>query len=334
MKRTLQIAGPALVLVSVLGMGLAGLSAGQGPAPGSAHKPRNAAEFDQVFEQVKNWGRWGKDDQLGALNLITDAKRKQAIALAKTGKSVSLAHDLLTATAADNPNSFEHTVSKGMTSDTYKFSYHGFITSHIDTLCHFPYKGMVFPGIPATSVLTPQGCSKMGIETLKDGIITRGILIDIPRLKGVPFLEPGTPVYPEDIEAWEKKTGIKISAGDAVLLRTGRWARRAKVGPWDVQKAGIAGFHASVAPLLRARDVALVGSDGPQDVIPAGVEGVNFPVHMLLLAAMGVNLLDTQDLEAVAETAARLNRWEFMLVVAPLRVVQGTGSPVNALAVF
>ncbi len=334
MKRTLVVAGSTIAAALAIGIGLAGLAARQTAPAAGARKPTNAAEFDEMFNAVKNWGRWGKTDELGALNLITETKKRQAIALAKTGTSVSLAHDLLTDAAPDNPNPFGHTVAKAMTSDTYTFTYHGFITSHIDTLCHFGYKGMVYPGVPQEQVLTPKGCAKLGIQTLKDGIITRGVLIDIPRLKGVPYLEPGTAVYPEDIEAWEKKAGVKVSPGDAILLRTGRWARRAKLGPWDVMKQGVAGYHASVAPWLKARDVALVGSDGPQDVVPTRVEGVTFPFHTLVIGAMGINLLDTQDLEAVAETAARLKRWEFMLVVAPLRVVQGTGSPINALAVF
>lgn len=335
MKPKLLLAGSTFVVVIAVGMGLTErVPAGQAAPGAGARKPANAAEFDEMFESVKNWGRWGKNDELGALNLITDAKRKQAIALARTGTAVSLAHDLLTESAPDNPTPFEHVVANGMTSDTFTFQYHGFITSHIDTLCHFPYKGMVYPGIRQEEVLTPQGCSKMGIQTLKNGIITRGILVDIPRLRGLPYLEPGTAVYPEDLEAWEKKAGVMISAGDAVLLRTGRWKRREELGPWDPMKTGVAGFHPSVAHWMKARDVALVGSDGPQDVLPSPVQGVSFPVHTLFLTAMGVNLLDTQDLEAVAETAAEMNRWEFMLVVAPLRVVRGPGSPVNALAVF
>src|SRR5688500_10834979 len=134
MKRRLLLTASAVTLALVVGFGLANLTARQAAPAGGARKPTTAAEFDQTFESVKNWGRWGQNDELGALNLITDAKRKQAIALAKTGTSVSLAHDLLTQPAPDNPAPFEHVVAKGMTSDTFKFQYHGFITSHIDTL--------------------------------------------------------------------------------------------------------------------------------------------------------------------------------------------------------
>ncbi len=295
--------------------------------------PRNAAEFDQMFHQISNWGRWGADDQLGSANLVTDAKRKQAVSLVKQGISVSLAHNPLTEAAADNTSPFEHTMNRGFSTDTYKVSYHGYAHSHIDALCHILYKGQTYNGYPTAEVNTEKGCTKLGIQNLKNGVVTRGILIDIPRLKGLPYLEPGTAVYVEDLEAWEKKSGVKIGSGDAIFLRTGRWARREKLGAWPVSRTE-AGYHSSVAPWIKARGVAFVGSDDAQDVTPSMVEGVNLPVHTLMITALGINLLDNQDLEAVAETAAKLNRWEFMLTLAPVPVTGGTGFPINALATF
>jgi kynurenine formamidase len=282
---------------------------------------------------VKNWGRWGKDDQLGAANLITDAKRKQAAALAKNGISISLAHAPLTEAAPDNTSPFEHTMNRGFTTDTYKVSYHGYAHSHIDALCHFLYKDQTYNGYSRAEVNTEHGCAKLGVENLKNGVVTRGILIDIPRLKSLPYLEPGTPVFVEDLEAWEKKAGVKVSAGDAIFLRTGRWARRAKLGPWPVSR-NEAGYHASVAPWLKARGVAFLASDDAQDVTPSLVEGITLPVHTLAITALGVDILDNQDLEAVADTAEKLKRWEFLLMVAPVPVIGGTGFPANALAVF
>jgi kynurenine formamidase len=295
--------------------------------------PRNAAEFDELFHQISNWGRWGADDQLGSANLVTPAKRKQALALAKTGETVSLAHNPLTERAEDNASPFEHTMNRGFTTDRYSVSYHGYAHSHIDALCHILYKDQTYNGYARADVNTDKGCTKLGIEHLKNGIVTRGVLVDIPRLKGVEFLEPGAPVFVEDLEAWEKQAGVKIASGDAVFLRTGRWARRAKLGPWNVAQ-NAAGLHASVAPWIKARGVAFVGSDAAADVVPSQVEGVNLPIHTLLITALGINLLDNQDLEAVAATAARLKRWEFMLVIAPVPVTGGTGFPLNALATF
>jgi kynurenine formamidase len=298
-----------------------------------ARSPRNAAEFDELFKQVSNWGRWGKDDQLGALNLVTAAKRKQAAALVRNGLSVSLAHNPLTERAEDNTNPFEHTMLRGNNMDRYAVSYHGYAHSHIDALCHFLYKEQTYNGYARADVNTDKGCVKLGIDNLKSGIITRGVLVDIPRLRGVDYLEPGTPLFAEDVEAWEKKSGVKIGEGDVLLLRTGRWARRAAVGPWNVAQRA-AGFHASIAPWIKSRGVVIVGSDVGEDVTPSQVEGIALPVHTLLITAMGVHLLDNQDLEALGETAARLNRWDFMITVAPVPVTGGTGFPVNALATF
>jgi kynurenine formamidase len=301
--------------------------------PPAGRPPRNAAEFDDLFKQVSNWGRWGKDDQLGSVNLITAAKRKQALALARTGVTISLAHTLLTERAEDNNNPFEQTMLRGNNMDRYAVSYHGYAHSHIDALCHILYKDQTYNGYSRSEVNTDKGCTKLGIENLKSGVVTRGVLVDIPRLKGVDYLEPGTAIYTEDLEAWEKKAAVKFVAGDVLLLRTGRWARRAKLGPWNVGQSA-AGLHASVAAWIKSRGVAIVGSDAAEDVTPSMVEGLALPVHTLFITAMGINLLDNQDLEALAETAARLNRWEFMITIAPLAVSGGTGSPANVLATF
>ena len=302
-------------------------------AQSAGRAPRNTAEFDTLFQQVKNWGRWGPDDQLGSVNLVTPAKRKQAVALVKTGETVSLAHTLLTEKADDNASPFEHTMLRGNIMDRYAISYHGYAHSHIDALCHILYKDQTYNGYARADVNTDKGCTNLGIQNLKAGIVTRGVLVDIPRLRNVPYLEPGTAIYVEDLEAWEKKSGVKIAPGDAVLLRTGRWLRREKLGPWNLGQSA-AGLHASVAPWIKARGVSLHGSDAAEDVTPSMVEGVALPIHTLMITALGVNLLDNQDLEALGETAARLNRWEFMLTIAPMPVAGGTGFPVNAIAMF
>jgi kynurenine formamidase len=322
---------PAVLGTCLAAAIVATVGAGQGTPP--SRSPRNADEFDALFQQVKNWGRWGADDQRGAANLVTDAKRRQAVSLAKTGVTVSLAHNPITEAAEDNASPFEHTMNRGFTTDTYRVSYHGYAHSHLDALCHILYKDQTYNGYARADVNTEKGCARLSIDTLKQGIVTRGILLDIPRLKGAPYLEPGTAVYQEDVEAWEKQTGVKVGPGDAVLLRTGRWTRRERLGPWPVGRSA-AGFHASIATWLKARDVAFVGSDAASEVMPSGVDGVNLPVHTLVITALGINILDNQDLELLAETAARLKRWEFELVINPVPVTGGTGSPLNTLAVF
>jgi len=316
-----------------LSLALLPVVSGVGRTLDEPRAPRNAAEFDALFQQVKNWGRWGPNDQLGSANLVDAAKRKQAIALAKTGETVSLAHNPLTEKADDNASPFEHTMLRGNSMDRYAVSYHGYAHSHIDALCHILYKDQTYNGYARADVNTDKGCTKLGIQNLKNGVVTRGILIDIPRLRNVPYLEPGTALYVEDLEAWEKKAGVKIASGDALLLRTGRWARREALGPWNVGQK-MAGLHASVAPWIKARGVAFVGSDAAEDVVPSMVEGVALPVHTLFITALGINLLDNQDLEALGEMAAKLNRWAFMLTINPVPVTGGTGFPLNAIAMF
>ena len=295
--------------------------------------PRNAEEFEVLFEEVSNWGRWGADDEVGTFNLITPEKRLEAAALVQSGVTVSLAHNPMKDEAPDNPpTAFEHMMGENLRSDTYRFSYHGYGVSHIDSLCHFAHNDRLYNDTPTTAS-SPEGCGRLGIENLQEGIVTRGILLDIPRLKGVPYLEPSTPIYTEDIEAWEEQAGVRVSSGDVIFIRTGRWARRAAEGPWQLS-GNSAGIHASVVRWIRERDVAFVGSDAATDVQPSLVEGVSLPVHTLLIAALGTNIFDNMDLEALAETAARENRWEFMLSAGPIPVIGGTGSPLNAIAIF
>jgi kynurenine formamidase len=192
---------------------------------------------------------------------------------------------------------------------------------------------MLYNGIQTGANNTAQGCAKLGIDKLKNGIITRGILVDVPRLKGVPYLEPGVAVFAADIEAWEQRAGVKASPGDALILYTGHWARRDKVGPWQLP-GPLAGFHVSVGRWLKQRDVAVVGSDGATDVTPPLFEGAAEPLHQFIMAGLGAPILDALDLELLAQTAAKMNRWEFMLTIAPIAVAGGTGGPINVLATF
>ena len=302
-------------------------------AQDASRTPRNLEEFDAMFREHSNWGRWGADDERGTMNLITPAKTREAASLVQSGITVSLAHNPIPEEAPDNPDAaFDHVMGGNFRSDTYRFTYHGYGVSHIDALCHFAYNGRLYNDIPL-SVNSAEGCGKNGIHNLKSGIVTRGILLDIPRLKGVPYLEPTTPIYIEDIEAWERQAGVTVSAGDVIFVYTGRWARREALGPWRVS-GNSAGLHASVLPWIKARDVAFVGSDAATDVMPSQVEGITQPLHTFLIAGLGSNIFDNMDLEALAETAARLNRWEFLLTAGPIPVTGGTGSPLNPIAVF
>jgi kynurenine formamidase len=302
--------------------------------PAAPARVTTEAEYERWKKDLSNWGRWGKDDEIGALNLITPAKRKQAAGLVKEGFSVSMAGDLDTTRAVDNPNPFE---LKMLTigTDQIASNYHGIAHTHLDSLAHINDDGVFYNGYhPDAATVLSHGHAKNSIHNVKNGIFTRGILIDIPRLKGVPYLEPGTPIYVQDLEAWEKKVGVKVSAGDALFVRTGVWARRKAMGPWlrgRAEGGKSAGLDPSVIPWLRQRDVSILGSDHPQYVAPSNLRGA---VHDFALLYLGVHLFDNCDLEALAGAAASRKRWEFLFTAAPLAIPGGTGSPINPIATF
>jgi kynurenine formamidase len=305
----------------------------QSASPSTSHSV-TPEEYERWKKELSNWGRWGKDDQIGALNLITPSKRKQAASLVKEGLSVSMAGDADTVKAVDNANPYE---LKMLTigSDEIAVNYHGIAHTHLDSLAHINDNGVFYNGYkPDADKVLKQGHERNSIHNVKNGIFTRGILIDIPRLKGVPYLEPGTPIYVEDLEAWEKRAGVRVSPGDALFVRTGVWARRKALGPWlrgRAEGGRSAGLDPSVIPWLKQRDIAILGSDHPQYVSPSNLRGA---VHDFALLYLGVHLFDNCDLEALADAAAARKRWEFLLTAAPLPIVGGTGSPVNPIATF
>ena len=304
--------------------------------PVAAQRNMTKADVDKLVVELSNWGRWGKDDQLGTLNLITADKRKASAKLVQLGLSVSLARQAEEVEAADNPSPFEQKmlpiVNNTWAVDQYRVDYHGYAHTHMDSLCHLFFRGKMYNGFSRDEV-TATGANRLSIDNIKGGIFTRGILIDIPHLRGVKYLEPGSPIYPEELDAWENRAGLKVGPGDVVFIRTGRWARRAEKGPWDIEQ-GLAGLHGSCARWLRKRDIAMLGSDSASDVIPSQIPEVSHPIHLLTLHAMGVHIFDNCDLEAIAKASAKLKRWDFLLTAAPIPVTGGTGSPLNPIATF
>jgi kynurenine formamidase len=224
------------------------------------------------------------------------------------------------------------TATEGWGADYFALAPHGFATSHIDALCHIFYEGKLFNGYD-TGTVTAHGATRLGIHHLQDGIVTRGVLLDIPAVRGVDALEPGEAIFPEDLEAAEERAGLRVRPGDALLVRTGRWVWRATHGPWNIA-AQAAGLDAACLPWLRERDVATLGSDAVSDVMPSRVEGVGMPIHEIAIVALGLHLMDNLDLDALAAACAEERRWEFFFVVAPLVLRRGTASPVNPIAVF
>ena len=295
-----------------------------------------AADVDALRSQLSNWERWGADDQLGTLNHLRPELRAAAAAGVRSGRTVSCSRPLPTEPAPENPSPATHhmigTHSEGGGADWIGVASHGYATSHLDALCHIFWGGRLYNGHP-TEVVTAHGAEQLGIQHVSHGIVGRGVLLDVPPVRGLDALEPGTPITTEDLEAAEQAAGVSVGPGDIVLVRTGRWLWHRRHGAWNPRER-LAGLHASCLPWIHGREVAALGSDGVSDCHPSGIPDVRLPIHTVGIVAMGLHLLDNLDLEALAEACAAEQRSEFLCVVAPLVVAGGTASPVNPLAVF
>lgn len=330
--RAVAIHTVVAILLASTAVALSRAAASQQP---SSRPLVTEAQYEAWQTELSNWGRWGSEDQLGTLNLITAAKRRAAMALVKEGVPVSLAANAFTEKAADVPCPAEWAMTSASdTGATDRVAFpciHGAASTHIDSLAHTFFRGKMWNGYDTSRLVTRErGAEKNSVLTMKNGIVTRGVLYDIARLKGVPYLAPGDRIFPEDLEAWEKKAGVRAGPGDALVLRWGRYGRRAKLGPDD----GAAGLDNSVLPWLKRRDIALIvwetAGYSPQ---PAGDLFRN-AVHNFIQAILGIHVLDRADLEALGEATASRQRWEFMLTVTPLALPNATGSPVNPIAMF
>ncbi|MFE9017423.1 cyclase family protein [Streptomyces sp. NPDC007808] len=312
------------------------------PLPSAAgNGPRvSRAQFDSLFDTLRTWGRWS-DASRGAWNRVTSEHVRRATALVRTGTVVPMALPWNTVPGPDNGKPALHYMSElgdieapepTCHKDFIAVDYHGKGVSHLDALSHIAYQGQLYDGRTAAEVIDAKGAHFGAVDSLGP-LVARGVLIDMPAVLGVHWLEPGRAVRSDDVLAAEKALGVTIGEGDAVLLRSGHFRRRRELGAWNPDDAS-AGFHVDVMPLLAERRIALLGGDGDSDVRPSPVEGVSSPVHALAITAMGVPLLDNLDLEALSAACAQATRYEFMMIVAPLNVPGGTGSPVNPVAVL
>lgn len=301
-----------------------------------AREPMSAQEVLGLHDRLSNWGRWGPDDQLGTLNFVSEDVKVASAANVRSGRTVSCARPLPTQPGPDNLAPVVHhmigTATEGYGADYFALAPHGYATSHIDALCHIFHEGRMYNGFPAETV-TAHGASKLGIHHLRSGVITRGVLIDVPAGRGVEALEPGEPIFPEDLEGAETAAGVRVQRGDALLVRTGRWRWRERHGPWAPSE-GMAGLDASCLAWLHEREVAVLGSDGVSDVMPSRVAEIPMPIHTVAIVAMGIHLLDNLDLDELSVACAAESRWTFLLAVAPLVLNRGTASPVNPIAVL
>lgn len=304
--------------------------------------PLSAEGFRALFERCSNWGRWGPDDERGTLNLISPEHTVRAARLVHEGFTVSCAWPVNTLADVENSAPAVHLMVRAgdvveqwptrSVADYLAVAPHGYAHSHLDALCHYSWQNRMYNNRPMSQV-TSMGALANSITIGQHGIVSRGVLLDIPPLEGAEWLEPGTAILPSDLEAAEATAGLRVGPGDVLLVRTGRGRRRQARGPWDA-RASMAGLHHDCAPWLRERGVALLGFDGISDLIPHAVEGVPQPIHVLTLVAMGMQLLDNQNLEDLARACTARGRWEFLITVAPLRIERGTASMTNPIAVF
>jgi kynurenine formamidase len=244
--------------------------------------------------------------------------------------------------AADNPEPCRHEMTQAGDSapgdgvsfalDRIAMNIHGNADTHLDALGHVIYDQGLYNGVPAASV-TGAGAGELSVAVDADGIVGRGVLLDAARARGVPWIGPGDHVTVDDLKSAEADQEVHVGEGDLVFVRVGHRLQRAQHGPWDVAAAR-AGLHPAALEYLADRKIALLGSDGNNDTAPAVVQNVDFPVHVLAIYGLGMQLIDYLDLAELAPVCAELRKWSFLSVVAPLRLPAATGSPVNPIAVL
>jgi hypothetical protein len=305
-------------------------------------RPFARDDFDELFASRKNWGRWGADDQRGAINLIDDRKRLAAASLVRTGRLVSLCRPFPKEVAANNPRPALHYLQRiGQDAmDFYGISYHGVAATHLDALCHMWHETGMWNGHDPDEAFDTAGFRFGDVEQWGQGIVTRGVLFDIPRLRGVDFVEQDAPVHGYELERICIERGIEVEPGDAIVVYCGRDAWSAKYGqPWgsgpNLGRPGPRdprpGLHASCLEFIRDTDCSILVWD-MLDFLPNGLDLVH-SVHAAIYM-FGLALVDNAQLQPLAEACAEEGRDEFLFTIGPLRVQGGTGSPVNPLALF
>ena len=300
------------------------------------------SQFRALLKRLRSQVPWGPADKRGALNYITPKTMLAAVSEVKLGRSVTMAAPIEHQVAKDNPEPSRHEMTQSGDSapdhglsfalDRIAMNVHGNVDTHLDALAHVIYDGELYNGVPADSV-TQTGAGELSVAVDADGIVGRGVLLDAARARGVPWIEPGDHVTADDLKSAESDQQVHLGEGDMVFIRVGHRLRRAQQGPWDVA-ATRAGLQPEALEYLADRKIALLGSDGNNDTAPTVVQNVDFPVHVLAINGLGLQLIDYLNLASLASVAAELLKWSFLTVVAPLRLPTATGSPVNPIAIL
>jgi kynurenine formamidase len=318
------------------------MAADVGPEEHSGAHRLTSAEFDALYSQLQDATAHGPEGRRGTLNNLTPAHVLAAIEQVRSGQTVSLAAPIDTRPSRDNPEPCTHEVvgagDQTATSrlqfamDRLAMNVHGNADSHIDALCHVIYNGVLYNGVHPATVTGFDGTA-LSIDAARYGIVGRGVLLDIPRARGVSWLEPGDQVTIADLEAAERAQHVRMRTGDLLFVRVGHRRRRDELGAWDAAQAR-AGLHPSTLPLLAERGIAALGSDGNNDTAPSTTAGIEFPIHVLAINAMGMHLLDYLRFEELVPRCVEADRWSFLCIIAALRLPSATGSPVNPIAIL
>ena len=300
-----------------------------------------------LHSDLNNWGRWGDDDERGTLNHLSDQTLKNALSLVEEGTTVSCARAVGFEAAPDVPRPPQHYMigsgdiyrpgegpDRQVAIDYFGLIFHGHTVTHVDSLAHFFWDGKAYNGRPSSVVTVADGATELDVTAAVGGIITRGVLVDAPMLRGVDCIERGDGVGLQDIEDAETQCGFSVRKGDVLLLRTGQLGMRETRGPADPYVAGSSGPKPEILPFMHERGVAVMGSDTGNDVQPSPYARFSNPVHQVGIVGMGLWILDNAWLDDLAEACRQRGRWEFLINILPLRLPTVTGSPVNPIAVF
>jgi kynurenine formamidase len=295
---------------------------------------------------LSNWGRWGADDRLGTLNFVTADVRLRAARSVRAGVQVSCAHEIAATPRQDgNPSRLMIATGESLSvprqdrhaaaaTDLIQMQIHGYQVTHLDALSHWFWDASMYNNVPATKVTAERGATELGVEGVQEGIVTRGMLLDVAAARGAAWLEPGEPVTPADLETAQQRQQVEVQSGDAVLLHTGFGRFRQSTAP-DPAHATWPGWGAACLPWLHEREVALIGSETSNEVMPNDYASLGrHPIHSVGIAAMGLWLIDNCNLLRLAEACSQHASWTFLLTVAPLGIRGATGSPVNPIALL
>jgi kynurenine formamidase len=291
------------------------------------------ANVEAYFKELNNWGRWGHDDQIGTVNLITAEKQASAQALVRSGRAVSLARDII-----PQPNLTYYVTypSKRQRADVvldrFGLVYHGFTVTHIDALCHVAWDGELYNGRPFRESLSREGASWCPIDPLFGGITTRGVFLDVASARKEGYVTTEHPVTPTELDAVVARAGLNMQPGDVAVVRSGRDAFMAANPDWISNVSPHPGLHLACIEWFREHDIAAIAWD-MMDARPSGYDGFGMGTH-LAIPFLGLALIDNTYPDRLVEACAEEGRCEFLFTAMPLRLVGSTGAPAHPLAIF